>query len=68
MDGLIEDLRRIAMAAFENLLTQLFFQSSFLLFVTFDTLWEIYFFDTKLWFCHLPVNLQVPSRINSTRY
>ena len=48
MDGLTEDLRRIAMAAFENLLTQQFFQSSFSLFVTFDTLWEVYFFDTKL--------------------
>ena len=55
MDGLIKDLRRIVMAAFENLLTRQFFQSSFLLFVTFDTLWEIYFFDTKLWFCHLRV-------------
>ena len=30
MDGLIEDLRRIAMAAFENLLTQQFFEVPFL--------------------------------------
>ena len=44
-------LKRIAVVVFEKLVSLTVFQSSFLLFVTFDImLWQRYLFDTKLCF------------------
>ena len=55
------------MVGFWNVLSLAVFQSSFLLFVTFDTCWEsIYLLDTKLLFCRFQVisSLTLSSKVH----